>query len=590
MIERFIEFIKSYNSRLQDAINESNIYDRINDVLTNLGSKEISKEEMDSFNAAILKLDLDENSRKRLPFILFLLKNNKKLDETQSAVLYEISKKIKKPDTSPMETLIEKNTKVIEKLSIDGPFEDVEDLIIVFNELTAAKGIRLTNEFKLGVLREIIERNHKYADKIETKDAVTVTDDAFVEDEEDEYKEKEVADEEKMSADEIREIMKKYNYSYDSLRDSHRAYLSKYATKERMIEVLEALKEMELYIKFNKDSNKYDFCKIVVVSTAKDIKDFVVLCNENGISAQLFVNDVPGVLVPNTVKHQKRVRKSLDENNTDYTSQGRLGNFKENIKYLSENGYDIAAINKKCKFALTINPYTLKYNLEMLANMYGITMKDGTAFTAITNGTAVERLDQIIESGPYGYEYAKTNKSKLCNITNIELFQIRLAEAANCSLFYYQGGTDLVKFQAGTKSVTDGKYKDDERLKLLLLPDTEIIKRFGRQVPTFMPEEEAPGVEAIVSSSEIKGIDVDNNSFIKFLDENYMENEYVYKINTTYISRKKVYRICQILKDNNTKITEDTIKYAISYNSILNQEDVENISAINFPKTFGGVN
>ena len=49
-------------------------------------------------------------------------------------------------------------------------FEDVEDLIIVFNELTAAKGIRLTNEFKLGILREIIERNHKYADKIETKD------------------------------------------------------------------------------------------------------------------------------------------------------------------------------------------------------------------------------------------------------------------------------------------------------------------------------------------------------------------------------------------------------------------------------------
>lgn len=589
MINEFIDILKKYNEFIKTKIESSRGSKIINSVLSRIGKEPVTDEEIEMFNAEISKLDLDEASKNRIPFIIFLLKNNKELDQTQQGILYSISQKVLAQDVLPYESLIERNNKVIEELSNSETFKNIEDLTAIFNELSKTHRFNIDNRFILDVIREIIIKNHENASKLGIN--VSVDENQLSEDE---YVEKELSDDKKMSEEEIKEILEKYGYSYNLLSKDNKTYLSKYALKERLIEVLDTLKGLGIYIKLNKDTNKTAFCKIVVLSSLDAIKECLTLCNENGISILNFVENEPSVLIPNKVRQQKQSNSGTNKSENKKSVTGALGNFKENLRYLNEHGYNIMQINKKCKNALLINPYILRYNLEMLEDMYGISMKNGKAFTGVLAGSAIKNLDRIIESSPLGYEYAKSNNSKLNGVSLIGLMKIRMAELENCSLLYYLNGK-LVKIGENGEMLTDPNYQDDKRVQILKLSDQDVIKEFGQRIPLFLSDEEAGTLKAIIDNSKVNDINVEDNKFIKHLDNNYMlkdehgnKNEFVYKINSTLISRKKVLRICQALKNNNIVITEGIIKYAISYNSILNENDVNNINNIDFGMNFGG--
>ena len=314
-----------------------------------------------------------------------------------------------------------------------------------------------------------------------------------------------------------------------------------------------------------------------------------------------FIDSLPVVLIPNTVRAPKPSFAAGNEKKSDEATQGVFGNFKVNLKYLSERKYNIETIARKCKKALTINPIILKYNLETLSDVYRIDMTDGKSFTGILLGTSIENLDRIIESTKCGYEYAKANNSSLVNITLKNLYQIRVADARGINLFYYENrkakdanGDEmlyhaLVKFSAHGKSLDDPKYKDDERLKILELSDGEVQREFGQVIPDFVSDKEKSATyDVLVSSTKSERITITDNPYIKLLDSHYKVNEFLYMINTTLISRQKVLRVCQNLKDNGIRIGEEEIKYALSYNSILNEEDVKNISNFRFIRNIGG--
>lgn len=589
MINKFIDLLKEYNEILKSKIATSKSSEQINSVLSRLGKEPVSEEEIEMLYAEISKLDLEEESRKRIPFIIFLLKNNKDLDEDQNAILYSISRQISLQDTSSIESLIEKNNKVIDELSNKKIFENMEDLIIVFNELESSEEITIDNKLKLDFLKEIIVRNIENAsmfevDNVEESDTYPV-----------DY-EIEVSDDKKMSDEELKELLEKYDYSYDALTKDNKKYLSKYATKERITEVLDELERIDIYIKFKSPKYKEAFCKIIVLSSADAIRKCLNLCNKHGISITLFVEENPSVLIPNTVqRHKHSIRTTTDTGDSD-TIHGVLGNFEENLEYLSERGYDITEINRKRKDALTINPYIMRHNLETLETLYGISMKDGKAFSAVMNGTAIENLDRLIESSPKGFEYARVNKSKISIVLIPELMKIRIAEAQNCSLFY-ERGDQIVKFGDVGKTLSNSNSPiDKKRIQVLKMSDSDVIRAFGQDVPVFLSDDVAAEIDIVLRSpSEIRSIDVEDNIYIKYLDDHYKlkdengnESEFVYKINSTLISRMKVLRICQALKNNGIEINEDIIKYVISYNSILNKEDVENISSIDFGFGFGG--
>ena len=532
MINELISLIKQCNSLLEEKIKKSNSSKKISAILSNIKNGEVSNQELDEFDDIISKLELSEADKKRVPFVLFLVKNKKKLDESQIGLLDNILVLVNKQEVdSTLGSLLEKNNKIIEEL----------------------------------------------------------------------YVEKEVREDQKMSEAAIKELLEKYDYSYDSLTIDNKKYLAKYAYKEKLEDVLNALKEAGIHIELNKPSVKRTFCKILVVSNSESIKEFMNLCSENSIEPMSFIDSLPVVLIPNTVRAPKPSIEAGNEKKSDEATQGVFGNFKVNLKYLSERKYNIETIARKCKKALTINPIILKYNLETLSDVYKIDMTDGKSFTGILLGTSIENLDRIIESTKCGYEYAKANNSSLVNITLKNLYQIRVADARGINLFYYENrkakdanGDEmlyhaLVKFSAHGKSLDDPKYKDDERLKILELSDEEVQREFGQVIPEFVSDKEkSTTYDVLVSSTKSERITITDNPYIKLLDSHYKVNEFLYMINTTLISRQKVLRVCQNLKDNGIRIGEEEIKYALSYNSILNEEDVKNISNFRFIRNIGG--
>ena len=594
MINELISLIKQCNSLLEEKIQKSNSSKKISAILSNIKNGEVSNQELDEFDDIISKLELSEADKKRVPFVLFLVKNKKKLDESQIGLLDNILVLVNKQEAdSTLGSLLEKNNKIIDELSKDTHFDNFEDLILIFNELEGSLNNKIDNKFKLEVIREIISKNSK---AIVTQEKTETIDSG-----EELYVEKEVREDQKMSEAAIKELLEKYDYSYDSLTNDNKKYLAKYAYKEKLEDVLNALKEAGIHIELNKPSVKRTFCKILVVSNSESIKEFMNLCSENSIEPMSFIDSLPVVLIPNTVRAPKPSFVAGNEKKSDEATQGVFGNFKVNLKYLSERKYNIETIARKCKKALTINPIILKYNLETLSDVYKIDMTDGKSFTGILLGTSIENLDRIIESTKCGYEYAKANNSSLVNITLKNLYQIRVADARGINLFYYENrkakdanGDEmlyhaLVKFSAHGKSLDDPKYKDDERLKILELSDGEVQRKFGQVIPDFVSDKEKSATyDVLVSSTKSERITITDNPYIKLLDSHYKVNEFLYMINTTLISRQKVLRVCQNLKDNGIRIGEEEIKYALSYNSILNEEDVKNISNFRFIRNIGG--
>ena len=594
MINELISLIKQCNSLLEEKIKKSNSSKKISAILSNIKNGEVSNQELDEFDDIISKLELSEADKKRVPFVLFLVKNKKKLDESQIGLLDNILVLVNKQEAdSTLGSLLEKNNKIIDELSKDTHFDNFEDLILIFNELEGSLNNKIDNKFKLEVIREIISKNSK---AIVTQEKTETIDSG-----EELYVEKEVREDQKMSEAAIKELLEKYDYSYDSLTNDNKKYLAKYAYKEKLEDVLNALKEAGIHIELNKPSVKRTFCKILVVSNSESIKEFMNLCSENSIEPMSFIDSLPVVLIPNTVRAPKPSFVAGNEKKSDEATQGVFGNFKVNLKYLSERKYNIETIARKCKKALTINPIILKYNLETLSDVYKIDMTDGKSFTGILLGTSIENLDRIIESTKCGYEYAKANNSSLVNITLKNLYQIRVADARGINLFYYENrkakdanGDEmlyhaLVKFSAHGKSLDDPKYKDDERLKILELSDGEVQRKFGQVIPDFVSDKEKSATyDVLVSSTKSERITITDNPYIKLLDSHYKVNEFLYMINTTLISRQKVLRVCQNLKDNGIRIGEEEIKYALSYNSILNEEDVKNISNFRFIRNIGG--
>lgn len=594
MINELISLIKQCNSLLEEKIEKSNYSKKISAILSNIKNGEVNNQELDEFNDIISKLELSETDKKRVPFVLFLVKNKKKLDESQIGLLDNILVLVNKQEAdSTLGSLLEKNNKIIEELSKDTHFDNFEDLILIFNELEGSLNNKIDNKFKLEVIREIISKNSK---AIVTQERTETIDSG-----EELYVEKEVREDQKMSESAIKELLEKYDYSYDSLTNDNKKYLAKYAYKEKLEDVLNALKEAGIHIELNKPSVKRTFCKILVVSNSESIKEFMNLCSENSIEPMSFIDSLPVVLIPNTVRAPKPSFAAGNEKKSDEATQGVFGNFKVNLKYLSERKYNIETIARKCKKALTINPIILKYNLETLSDVYKIDMTDGKSFTGILLGTSIENLDRIIESTKCGYEYAKANNSSLVNITLKNLYQIRVADARGINLFYYENrkakdanGDEmlyhaLVKFSAHSKSLDDPKYKDDERLKILELSDEEVQREFGQVIPEFVSDKEkSTTYDVLVSSTKSERVTITDNPYIKLLDSHYKVNEFLYMINTTLISRQKVLRVCQNLKDNGIRIGEEEIKYALSYNSILNEEDVKNISNFRYIRNIGG--
>lgn len=572
MIKEFIILIKKYNEYLAKKIDESNKYNDIQIIIDKIVNNEkLSEDELGTFDSSIVKIfdKLDDNDKNRIPFFTFLLKNNKQLDDSQIELFYKIKKLIKPNNLDEFNQKLEKNNSLIEKLSSDKHFDNFEELIFAFDELEASNldGISLSAKDKYNIINELIKRNYN---------ATMVKENELEEDELPDEKIIRVNNE-----DSIKALLGKYHYDYDKLDKQNKEYLLKHLDIAKAEIILKLLEENNAHFNIKSINHKFMFCKILVNSTEEIINRVKETCDKYEIDFNKYIEAELRILVPNKPRKTKYAVSS--ENNSKGELTGGYGNYEKNISFLESGGYNVKNIMERCKAALTFNPYTLRRNLHIIENEYGISFKDGMAFTGVLSGDAINNIDRFIETSEYGLEYVQTNNSVTANASPKLFYAIIAAQMEKIdNLFYRNTKGDLNKYSIANKSkdTTDPRY-------LLLTRTSEELKAEVNPVEFTLEEDISQGLYELMANSIIdSNEDVSNNNYIKFLDKHYKVNDFVYVINGTRISRKKVLRICKNFIANNIEIKKDEIRFALAYNSILTKKDLENINNFRYATAY----
>lgn len=573
MIEEFIKIIKMHNDLLSKKIDESNknniVLATIDKIISN---KEVSPEELESFSKFTIGInDKLEEEKTRIPFLIHLLKNGKALVPEQINIFSKIRNMIEMSNLDEIKVKLEKNNSVIEKLSSNNHFDNFEDLIFVFDELEASNidGISISLKDKYNILNELIKRN--YNSKIVEKDEISIN-------EEDELPDEKII--RNNNEEDIKALLAKYNYDYDKLDKQNKEYLLKYFDIKKAENILQLLASNYVHFNIKGIIHKTMFCKILVNSSEEIIKNVKETCEKYDIDFAKYVNVELRILVPNKPRKTKYTVLN-NENNNNGVLTGGYGNYEKNISFLESEGYNVKNIMERCKAALTVNPYSLRRNLFVITNEYGISFKDGMAFTGVIKGDAIKNIDRYIETSEYGLEYIKTNNSAIGNASEKLFYAIRVAQMEKIDDLYYRNTKgDINKYSVANKS----KDTRDPRY-LLLTRSSEDLENKINPVKFTLKDQLSQELYDVIANTIIdSNVDVSNNNYIKFLDKCYRvdknrpDYDYVYNINGTRISRKKVLRICKNFMANNIEITQDEIKFALAYNSILTAKDLENIN------------
>lgn len=574
MIKGLIDLIKKYNEYLEEKINESKKYGDIQIILDKIINKEeLSIEELDSFSEKTKEIldKLDETDKKRIPFTIFLIKNKKTLDDSQLDLFSKMRKKINISNDEELTKKIDKNNKIIEDLSHDKHFENFDDLIFIFDELAASNidGFELSSKDKFNIINEIIRTNYKSKPNTE----------AIVSDANDE----ELPEERIVrnnNEDDIIELLNKYGYDYDKLDEMDKRYLIDHIDLSKAEIILELLKNNNVVIDL-RGSKKYMFCKILVNSTEEIISNVKSTCDKYNMSLHEYIKIQPRILVPNKPRKQKITIRNTGSPSHGLTSGG-YGNYRVNIEFLEREGYNVEKIMKNCKDALTFNPYNLQHSLFVLEKEYGISLKSGEAFTAVKTGEAIANVDRFIETYENGLEYVRINNSAIGNAGPKTFYSIIVGEREGNSLFYRENSGKLVKFSIANKSAKEERYLSDRRFIIATTPTEELKEMINPVEFTLKNEKQQKVYDSIANGLLECDKDITKNNYILFLDSHYKVDDFVYNINGTRVSRKKVLRICRNLDSRKFEIGETEIKYALSYNSILTEKDLRNLENFRF--------
>lgn len=426
--------------------------------------------------------------------------------------------------------------------------------------------------------------------------------------------------------EELRELLSNFGYNYDDLDDYNKLYLRKHCQIDNARDILETLKKYNIILKVIKNDNEnFDektkkrinavFCRILSYSSSYIIesieKDFEDIDDEE-VNFSSFIKDHSNVLIPNIKGSSKVLSEDIDEDKDNETVAGSFNNYKENKEFFISKKYDFGLIVKDNSTMLLVNSDELKIKHDILEKVYGISFRgpevgntgfyktSGLDALRANRDTLVSNIDRWIEVSSMGYEYIRNNPTQHLKLEESDIYRIRTIEKIKKSVFYSRGKKGVVR-------CTSKSAKDDEVRRILKLGKKEAGKEFdpsskdslGNWVPRRIFDEETINKFnlLVIGRKDIakewdKDDSILSNKYISYLEnncrvsENFPAYDFIYNINGTIISRKKVLRIFGQLMNpevidnsNGYKIMsdEDMIKFAISYGCVLNEEDVNNI-------------
>lgn len=351
----------------------------------------------------------------------------------------------------------------------------------------------------------------------------------------------------------------------------YKAKLLKHGHLGKIEELIIYLKGKKLSFVFNQPEI---LTKILLSSTKENIDRLIREFDESHLSWKEFIKNNPSVLYPNSKMTIKLEGNKTHGKKSSNTTSGSLNYCLKNIEFLKANGFDVARVLKDCEIFFIRKPSTQEKIYNRL-KLYGLSLKypDGTTkkgFSSLDTLDVLDKLDAGIECGCYSYYL--DNVSKLVD-SKFNLFKIKMAKI--------DGMIDDQLFR---------KVKSGNETKICISGEfaQEIDDKYGKTIEDSfriyqainVPIENKELYTSIVDNSDNDTITdyVLQDEYINQIDQLYKENHRVYNFNGVIISRFKVLRYYQTLITNpDINSSRDTLMYAITKNSMLNQNDYNNI-------------
>ena len=394
----------------------------------------------------------------------------------------------------------------------------------------------------------------------------------------------------RLNVEEVRELFTSHGYNFDELSDKLKENILNYGNIDNMGAVFDSL-EANHFPKFDMKKMGRKLVAILINSSPETINKIVEFSRSKGIFPNDLLSIVPVLIEQTKGRKRKKTGSGGSDDNSPIIS-GKSEDYIQNIQFLELLGFDPLFIFNKCSEILLIshkklvNNYRkfLSYKFTFSTNVTGDLTHPALSFLASSNFEEI--IDQFIEISPLGYDYIKNNMSRATAISDpksIIFYNIYGSYMDSISPDMTAEGPFVDPFSTkprlrGEITRLSSDYRDipyrgiteDNTQEITMTIDPEIKNKdqFDAAIEESKNEEDTDYVD-------LKDQRIDNLD--EFIDPN---NQLIYLFDGVRISRLKVKRIFSILKQKGLDNLEDSLLYAITYNSIINQEAFDKIKNI----------
>lgn len=415
---------------------------------------------------------------------------------------------------------------------------------------------------------------------------------------------------ERLDEESVKEIFQKFDYNFEKLSSDMQTDILEYGNLENIGEVLLALKENKYsHFDLNKNQDKNRLFSLILQATKEIIDENTTFATENGLN-QNQVLTMPGILMKQSRGYSRRKqttrttssKKKVSSSDTKDLLTGSAEDFRKNIELLKANGLSADLVYRKCKTLLTLPHKKLVRNLSLFQK-YGFSFNERNketdpALTSLVSANFADITDQFIEIHPEGLQYLRQNLSNLAIISNPK------------SLIFYNIYKTREPYMDETGTLIDGPFKQikDANSTTLQLRG-EVTKRGKYKDYAFLGiteenKEENTGTFTKIFENQEQYNEIMDNVDSSEIDDDIFEDPYIQKINEysdpneplaynfdgIRISKLKVLRVYNTLLKSGVTPSKDSFMYAISYNTIISENNYNKLDKLVEKQITGGKN
>ncbi|MBP5678755.1 MAG: hypothetical protein J6X28_02875 [Bacilli bacterium] len=391
---------------------------------------------------------------------------------------------------------------------------------------------------------------------------------------------------ERLNVEELKEIFASFRYDFLDLKEDLQEMLLNQGKMNQILEVFDALDTLR-FPRLDLRRNGIKLVAILLKGDAATMQEIVELASSKGLYPKDLYQMIPAMI---SQKEDNR------ESKESLSIRGRSEDFKKNVAFLEEVGFLIPYIFRKCKELLVmpnaklVSNYQkfIQYGFTMKTDMYGELMHP--ALSCLLSNNFDEVVDQFIEVSREGHQYIKENMSRATTITSPDdlvfynIYASYLDHTATGDYIYPEGPFtstnhrtlrlrgEITRYAGSGYENTSyrGITEENKHEKTMTVEMT-----YPNQEDFLYAVADAKGRE-----EELEDLVEDDPRILELESYTDPSDPQRYDLEGVLISKLKVKRILNILKNYQLDQLEDSLLFALTYHSILSQEDLEKIKKI----------